>query len=195
MIAVTVRPPWSQIIAETAALTALGVAPKSIENRGRKVADRHIGADIAIHAGRKWDPDGANDLRVRAAWRVFAEAIDLRKPNPLLAAIGDTRTGYVGGLRVPSLWIDQGVVVAVATLVDCHPAIQIPDLGVHPARSCCLPYGEPFHNGNPAYHLVLGNVRRLRTPVEASGCLAVPWNLPAAAAVAVQLQLAAMAAS
>lgn len=177
MRAITIRPPWSQIIAETAALTALGVKPKAVENRSRPVADKHIGTDIAIHAGLAWSPVGGADPRVQHAWQVFANAIGLRKSNPLLAAVGDTRTGFVGALRVPSLWIDQGAVVAVATLLDCHPAISIPDLPGHPAHVCCAPWGEPTYSGKPAWHLVLGNVRRLRDPVPATGNLAMPWTL------------------
>lgn len=71
MRAITIRPPWSWAIAEAAALTALGVPPKLVENRGRKVAAEHIGQDWAIHAGRTWDEAGAEDLRVRAAWRAY----------------------------------------------------------------------------------------------------------------------------
>lgn len=186
LCAITIRPPWSQIIAESAALTALGVAPKQVENRGRPIHDRYIGADIAIHAGRTWCPVGGADLRVRRAWRVFADAIGLRQPNPLLAAIGDTRTGYVGKLQpTDGLWLTCGAVVAVATLTDCHPAVE----GDQPGTACCPPWGESTHNGRPAYHLSLGNARRLPEPVPAKGRLSMPWTLPEPVASAVRAQL------
>ncbi len=188
MKAITIRPPWSQIIAETAALTALGVVPKTVENRGRPIADRHIGTTIAIHAGLTWCPVGGSDPRVRRAWRRFATAIALREVNQTLVAIGDTRTGYVSALKVPSLWIEQGAVVAVATLVDCHLA----ERGYHGTDqepvSCCPPWGEPLRHGKPAYHLVFGHVRRLRNPVPCAGKLAVPWTLPDDVAAKVEQQ-------
>lgn len=189
MKAITIRAPWSAIITETAALAALGVAPKNVENRGRAIGEQHIGTDIAIHAGQTWCTVGAADERVRRAWRTFANAIDVRNANPLLAAAGDTRTGYVGALQ-PGLWIDTGAVVAVATLVDCHEA-QTPRVE---GATCCSPWGERTHNGKPAYHLILGNVRRLRDAVPARGSLAMPWALPDEVESAVREQLAAVAA-
>ena len=190
MRAITVRQPWAAMIAETAALTALGVAPKTAENRGRGVSEQHIGTDIAIHAGRTWSVEGAADERVRRAWAAFHNAIDLRNPNPLLAAHGDNRTGYVGALQ-PGLWIDTGAVVAVATLVDCHEAGTT---GRHfGSEPCCAPWGEALHNGRPAFHLVLDNVRRLRDAVPARGSLTVPWTLPDDVEAAVMEQLAAVA--
>jgi hypothetical protein len=185
--AITIRPPWSAIIAETAALTALGVEPKTVENRGRSIGEQHIGTDIAIHAGQTWCEVGAEDERVTWAWWMFCNSIHPRQANPKLAAIGDTRTGVVGGLR-PGLWLDTGAVVAVATLVDCHEATTTGRLfGSEP---CCPPWGEATHNGKPAFHLVLGNVRRLQRAVSARGSLAVPWTLPADVEAAVREQLA-----
>lgn len=178
MKAITVRAPYSQIIAEAAALAAIGVVPKLVENRGARIAACHIGTDIAIHAGKAWSVGGSSDPRVRSAWQRFAAAIHLTEANPRLAAIGDTRTGYVGGLR-PGLWIETGAVVAVATLTGCHAA----------AGGCCAPWGEATHNGRPAWHLELDNVRRLRRPVPARGSLAVPWALPTDVEEAVIAQL------
>jgi hypothetical protein len=178
MKAITVRAPYSQIIAEAAALAALDVAPKLIENRGQRIGAEHIGADIAIHAGATWSTTGAADPRVRHAWARFAAAIHPLQANPHLAAIGDTRTGVVGGLR-PGLWIEERAVVAVATLVGCHQA----------AGGCCQPWGEMTHNGKPAWHLELDNVRRLVDPVPARGWLTVPWALPADVEAAVLAQL------
>jgi hypothetical protein len=181
MIAMTVRQPWAQLIAEAEALTALGLVPKLIENRSRKVADKHVGEDIAIHAGLTWCSVGAADWRVRRAWARFCAAIDLRKPNPALAAHGDRRTGFVGGLR-PGMWIEQGAVVAVAKLAGCHPAGTC-------VLEACHPWGESMHNGKPAWHIELADVRRLPKPVPARGSLALPWQLPAGVAEQVQAQL------
>lgn len=192
MRAITIRAPWSAIIAETAALTALGITPKAVENRSRQVREHFIGTDIAIHAGAAWSAEGAGDERVRRAWRAFGNAIDMRKPNPLLTAHGDNRTGHVGALA-PGLWIDMGAVVAVATLVDCHPAIAIPALPGHPAHTCCQPWGEPLHNGRTAHHLVLDHVRRLPVAVPARGSLTVPWMLPDDVEAAVVEQLGVVA--
>lgn len=180
-LAITVRPPWSQLIAEAQALTVLGVVPKLVENRSRKVADKYIGQDIAIHAGLTWCTIGAADWRVRRAWARFCAAIDLREANPLLAAHGDRRTGFVGGLR-PGMWIEQGAVVAVARLAGCHPAGPCVNLGCHP-------WGEAEHNGKPAWHIELADVRRLPKPVAARGSLGVPWRLPEDVTAAVQAQL------
>ncbi len=194
MIAMTVRPPWSWAIAETKALTALDADPKPVENRGRKVADRHIGKRIAIHAGRTWCPVGGNDDRVLSAWNQFADAIDLRTPNPKLAAIGDMRTGVVGALQPsPHLWMDLGAVVAVATLADCHPAVQVPAMPGKPAHTCCAPWGDAVYETKrgpvTAWHLVLADVKRLADPVPCRGEVRVPWDLPEGVAAQVLAQL------
>lgn len=178
---ITIRPPWSQLIAEARALTAIGVVPKLVENRSRPIPTKYIGERIGIHAGLTWCSVGATDWRVRRAWSRFCAAIDLRKSNPLLAAHGDTRTGFVGGLR-PGLWIKQGAVIAVATVVDCHSAGPCVNLQCHP-------WGEAEHNGKPAWHIVFADVRRLPDPVPAKGSLAVPWQAPGGVAAQVQTQL------
>lgn len=186
--AITIRNPWAWVIAETAALTALGMAPKAVENRGRPIAARHIGADIAIHAGLTTDRDALGDSRVRDAWAAFAAGIGCcrKTPHPALAAIGDLRSGCVGHRSAPEPdggWIRSGEVVAVARLVNCHPALDA-------AATCCQPWGERRHNGRPAWHLVLGDVRRLRKPVSARGALSVPWTLPPDVEAQVRAQLA-----
>ncbi|MFD6565340.1 hypothetical protein [Micromonospora profundi] len=181
----TVRPPWSWAIAEAEALTAIDAGPKLVENRGRKIPDRHIGQRIAIHAGLTWCKAGENDYRVRAAWNRFANAIDLRTPNPKLAEIGDMRTGYVGRLQPsPQLWLDTGAVAAVATLADCHQSVG----------GCCAPWGDAAYATKAgtvaAWHLVLADVRRLREPVPCRGQVRVPWDLPEVVADQVDAQLA-----
>ncbi len=197
LAAITVKAPWSWAIAEAAALTALDVAPKLVENRGRPVPQKWVGQDIAIHAGQTWSAEGGRDPRIQRAWRVFSDAIHLTDPNPLLAAIGDRRTGFTGGphrLRIPSLWIDSGAVVAVARLVDCH---QAEDTGG--VTTCCAPWGDRGYGqsgrdswmpARVAWHLVLADVRRLVKPVEVRGHIAVPWTLPADVEAQVRAQLA-----
>lgn len=180
-LAMSVRQPWAQMIAEAAALTALGVAPKLVENRSRKIAGKHIGEDVAIHAGLTWCQTGAADPRVRKVWARFSAAIDVYEPNPLLAAHGDRRTGFVGGLR-PGMWIERGAVVAVARLAGCHPAGPC-------VLDGCHPWGESTHSGKPAWHIELAEVQRLRKPVPARGSLAVPWRLPTDVAERVQHEL------
>lgn len=189
MIAMTVRPPWSWAIAETAALTALGVTPKGAENRGQRIADQHIGQRIAIHAGKTWCTVGEADRRIRDTWFTFSTAINPWQPHPLLAAIGDTRTGYVGWLQ-PGLWLETGAVVAVATLTGCHQAEQQAD---SPTGVCCAPWGEAVYQTKrgevPAWHLTFAEVRRLPVPVSCRGQVRVPWELPEDAAEAVRRQL------
>lgn len=179
--AISVRQPWAQLIAEAQALEAIGMVPKRWENRSRRVSEKYHGTDVAIHASLTWCKFGAEDWRVRRAWAHFSAAIDLRDPNPLLARHGDRRTGFVGGLR-PGLWMPQGAVIAVATLQGCHPAGLC-------VKGACRPWGEPDHNGKPAWHLEFANVRRLPDPVPAKGSLSVPWSLPEDVAVKVQAQL------
>lgn len=188
-VAITIRAPWSWVIAETAALNALGVAPKSVENRGRRINDKHLGQRIAIHSGQTWCPVGGADERVRRAWWTFGNAINLRESNPVLTEIGDFRTGYVGRLQ-PGLWLETGAVVAVATLAGCHPAAYG---GAH-GKTCCEPWGEARYNGGDCFHLVLADVVRLPDPVPARGALNVPWRMPEDVADLVAAQLDHMAA-
>ncbi len=195
MNAITVRPPWSWAIAEAEALTALGATPKLVENRGRKIADKHIGKRIAIHAGLTWCKTGMRNHHINSAWNTFANAIDLRTPNPLLADIGDTRTGYVGRLQPsPGLWLETGAVVAVATLTGCHQADQ-----TSAVATCCWPWGDREYETkagrDPAWHLTLADVRRLSVPVPCRGEVRVPWELPADVADAVDGQFAGQVAA
>ncbi|GIM88838.1 ASCH domain-containing protein [Paractinoplanes toevensis] len=75
-----------------------------------------------------------------------------------------------------------GAVLAVAELVDCHPASAA-------LRCRCGPYGIQVYNGRPAYHLVLANVRRLPAPVECRGQVLIGWPLPNDVDAAVRAQL------
>lgn len=185
-LAITVRPPWSAMTTEAQALTAIGVTPKLTENRSRPIAPKHFGARVGIHAGATWSVEGEQDPRVRHAWTLFCRAIDLSKPNPLLAAHGDTRTGFPNSLlRVHagnSLWIDRGAVVATAAIVGCHRA------GACVVEQC-HPWGDLTYNDKPAWHIELADVLRLPKPVPVRGQIAVPWRLPEDVAAAVNAQL------
>lgn len=88
--------------------------------------------------------------------------------------------------RDASIGVPLGAVLAVADLTDCHPAAY----GGAPGRTCCTPWGEPFHNLGPCFHLVLTNIRALATPVTARGALFLPFTLAGPAATAVGEQLA-----
>lgn len=170
MPCITVRPPWSWCIAEAGTLTALGVAPKLVENRGRPAAAKWVGTDWAIHAGKRWDADGAADVRVQRAWRAVHGGAPLTPRRP---------------------WVDSevrpGAVVAVARLSGCHRAV--PWRHHPPAATCCQPWGERYHGDGDAWHLVWDGVRKLRRPVPVRGQLAVPWLLPADVAAQVAGQL------
>lgn len=186
--AATVRPPWSWAIAETEALTALGVVGKTVENRGRPIPAKHVGKPIAIHAGQTWCPIGERDPRVRGVWWTFAQAIQVDQVSPLLAAIGDHRTGFTGWLKPDGLWMPTGAVVAVALLADCHQAEQRAN-----GYTCCAPWGDREYHGSsrpgPAYHLVLSDIQRLPKPVSARGQQLVPWRMPEKVAAAVNAQV------
>ena len=184
--AITVRPPYSAMIAEAEALATIGVTPKLVENRGRPIHPRHFGTRIAVHAGKAWSSEGEQDPRVRYAWTQFAKAFDPVAANPLLANHGDTRTGFPNSLlsihRSNSLWIPRAAVVATAAIVGCHQA------GACVVEQC-HPWGDLTYNGRPAWHIELVDVHRLTKPVPARGQLAVPWTLPEDVAAAVQAQL------
>jgi hypothetical protein len=185
--AITVRPPWSAMIAEAQAFAAIGVTPKLVENRGRPIAPKHFGARVAIHAGATWSTAGQLDQRVRRAWARFAHAVDLTTVNPLLAAHGDRRTGFPNPHLLihatSDMWIPRRAVVATAGIVGCHQA----GAGV---VGSCEPWGDLDYNDGPAWHIELADVIRLRKPVPARGQIAVPWRLPEDVAAAVDAQLA-----
>lgn len=195
MRAITIRQPWATMIAEGVALAALERHPKMAENRGRRVDPRYWGQDWALHAGATFDQPAACDPRVIAAWPAFAAAMSRPAPDPRLAAVGDLRCGHDrADVRVvrPGRWFPTGAVVAVATLVNAHPAVP-----VRRGRACCAPWGELTHQHGRtpadsvgAWHLVWGDVRRLAEPVPAVGQVMVPWELTGAPLAAVLAQLA-----
>lgn len=54
--------------------------------------------------------------------------------------------------------LPAGMIVAVADITDCHQSEGM----------CCVPWGIP---GDAWQHLLLGNIRPLRTPIEFTGQL------------------------
>lgn len=147
MKAITVQPPWSWAIATGA---------KLVENRGMGATWRYRGP-LLIHAGLRWSERGARDPRVRDLWR--------------RAFPGDVATLF-GVRNVPGIMF-PGHVVAVANLVDNHPA----------QAECCgdSPWAEDrYTNADGSLvtgvrHLVLEDVEELDHPVRATGRLGL-WT-------------------
>jgi hypothetical protein len=167
MNAITVKLPW-------AAAIRADVFPdraKTVENRGQRVADRHIGQRLAIHAGAAWDKNGAADERVRQWW-------------------WGRDDGYLPPLVATDFNPLRSKVIAVATLVDCH----LSDWPRVPMKACCAPWGDTwYHSRKQAWHLVLADVVALPEPVPTRGYLSVPWTLPEDVAAQVAAQLEAVA--
>ena len=83
--------------------------------------------------------------------------------------------------RVVRLWgVDSrlraplGAIIAVGELTDCHQRTVACRIKGHP----CWPWGESTYRDGVAWHLVLGNVRRLDVPVHCRGALQVGWTVP-----------------
>jgi hypothetical protein len=158
-LAVTVRLPWAAAI-RAAAYDPTG---KLIENRGRPVADKYLGRRVGIHGAAAWSKPGGTDRRV------------LRLLAPVLGEIEPADMNR---------WFRH--VIAVATLVDCHPARQPRIVGDR--VTCCRPWGERWYgeNSKPAWHLQFDQVVLLGRPVgPIVGSLSVPWKLSPTLAAAV----------
>lgn len=139
--AITIRLPYA---------AAIRAAVKLIENRGRPIADKYIGQQVAIHAAATWSPQGARDERVRRWWWG-----PHRDPNAILDPT-DLSTMF-------------REIVAVATIAGCHQA----------TGACCAPWGDPAYNDKPAWHIVLAGIIPIDGRIgPVRGSLAVPWELP-----------------
>jgi hypothetical protein len=165
MRALTVRPPWSWAITH---------GGKTVENRTWPIprmqpADRLrvLWPDLlAIHAGAasRWDPAGAADPLLCAAWRTWTATL----PPGNLATPTPSRR---------SLHIDFGAIVAVAH-PTCHPSsVEGGCAGEWPwfdgqQRPRCSPWAVPGQ-----WHWILGGIRPLAKPVECRGSLGL-WQLP-----------------
>ena len=158
MKAITVKQPWAWAIAH---------GQKDIENRTWGTGYR---GPIAIHAGARWDEDGAYDKRVLRALHGFGDRFD----PPL-------RVERLGPKTVRLLRDQQltpGAVVAVADLV-----------GICTARSTAEQCGCGLWAVDGQCHWKVANVRPLPEPVPCKGRLGL-WDLPDEVDVAAVSQLA-----
>jgi ASCH domain len=164
LTALTVRQPWAWAITH---------GQKNIENRTWTTCYR---GPLAIHAGSRWDEDGATDARVITA--VQREAITPSGTyDPPLRVILNEHRDRVIEVCCDNARFALGAIVAVAVLTDVH----------RPGRctSACAPWGI-----SSSAHWVLDDVRPLEVPVTCRGRLGL-WSLPAAAATAVFAQMGA----
>ncbi len=148
---------------------AIAAGWKPTENRGRNLSYR---GEVALHSGLTVSDYALPDRAATLAFHALGGYPGLWRPS---------KAGPAGH---PLLAL--GAVIAVADLVDVHPATAGPD------RICCAPWGQAQHGtaGRPAHHLVLANVRTLPRPVPCSGKQILPWDLPPDVAAAVRAQLA-----
>lgn len=160
--AITVRLPWAGAI-------RAGVKP--VENRGRPIPDRHIGARVGIHAAAAWAPDGGADNRIRAWWwgRTWAQ-------RPPLQAID-----------FPTLFRH---VIAVARIAGCHQADRAGP------GTCCQPWGDPVYvdPAKAAWHITFDEIVAIDPVGPVRGSLLFPWKLPTVVAEQVSDRYEAAAA-
>ncbi|MET8006287.1 hypothetical protein [Nonomuraea glycinis] len=160
MKAITVYQPWAWAIGR-AAISPTG---KTIENRPWPT--RHRGM-VAIHAGKKWDRDGATNTGVHLEW------------SEHLRAVPDRRTAGAGiepgGQEFPT-----SAIIAVANLAAVHHSSacvrtsHLADLSPDSAYTC-----SPWAAGGAGgmYHWELANVRLLDEPVPCAGKQKL-WDVP-----------------
>lgn len=162
--ALTVRQPWAEAIAD---------GLKATENRSAGFPKRYRGL-LLVHAGKGWSRRGHDDERIRQAWHEGS-------PNPWARGPFDKRHAPARDYAIwhgvayhgrPPPPFQAGAVLAVADLVD-----------VHPAAGCCAPWGEEtYPPANPearppgrVTHLTLERIVRLPAPVPARGALGL-WR-------------------
>jgi hypothetical protein len=144
---------------------------KPCENRGQRLTYR---GTLALHAGLRFSPSPLPDPDAADFFARLGGPGRLWRPA--------TASGPAAG---PPL-LAVGAVIAVAELVDCHPA------ALADGRVCCAPWGQQWHGAaaRPAEHLILAAVQQLPLPVPCPGQQITPWTLPAEVAAAVGSQLA-----
>ncbi len=150
--AATVRLPWAAMIRP---------GGKLVENRGRPIAEKHIGSRIGIHAAAAWSKDGAVDGRVRNRWwgpswvtRAPLEASDF---SPYFRKI-----------------------VCVVRVAGCHRAVG----------DCCRPWGDPYYvdPAKTAWHIVFDDPTPIEPVGPVKGSLAFPWIMPQTIAAQVTIR-------
>lgn len=157
MKVLSVRQPWAWAITH---------GRKDIENRTWGTGYR---GPLAIHAGARWDEDGAYDKRVLRALHGFGDRFD----PPL-------RVERLGSKTVRLLRDQQltpGAVVAVADLV-----------GICTVRSASEQCGCGTWAGEGQCHWKVANVRPLTEPAPCKGRLGL-WELPPDVEAAVLAQV------
>lgn len=128
---------------------AIADGHKVIENRKAAPAWR---GEFFVHAGARWSPRGAEFRHLADIYE--RETISRRRV-------------------VDPAFFTFGAVVAVATLVDAHPA-----------GGCCRPWGEDQCEEHPSgrvvrpVHLVLEDIRKIPEPVPCRGALPLGWTVP-----------------
>lgn len=164
-VAVSHADAWENVRAITvrqpwAEVIAAGV--KTDENRAEGFPKAYRGP-LLLHAGAGWSVSGGTDPRIlRWAQARWASPIEFLRTEVTFSAV-----------------------LAVVECVD-----------IHPAMGCCRPWGEETYlPANPedrapgqVTHLVFEDVRRLGTPVPASGALGL-WRPSTDLTAAVRAQL------
>lgn len=157
MKALTVLQPWAWAITH---------GGKDIENRTWGTGYR---GPLAIHAGARWDEDGAYDKRVLRALHGFGDRFD---PPLRVERLGSKTVRLLRDRQ-----LTPGAVVAVVDLV-----------GICAARSTSEQCGCGLWAAEGQSHWRLSNVRPLAEPVPRKGRLGL-WELPSDVEAAVLSQV------
>ncbi|MFI7644097.1 ASCH domain-containing protein [Nonomuraea sp. NPDC049400] len=147
MKALSVRQPWAWAITH---------GQKDIENRTWTTGYR---GPLAIHAGARWDEDGAYDKRILRALHAFGDRFD----PPLRVE----RLGHKTMRLLRDRQLTPSAIVAVVDVV-----------GICTARSMSEQCGCGLWAAEGQCHWRLANPRPLPEPVPCKGRLSL-WELPA----------------
>lgn len=164
MRAITVRQPWAWAIAR---------GGKDIENRSWGTSYRGL---LAIHAGVRWDEEGAFDKRVIAALAADKTADGAYDP-PLAVTLNAERSRIVETRKKDERYT-FGAIIAVVDLGGIHNCLRCArrnplSAGTHPDG----PYQCSRWAVGGSFHWELSNVRPLAEPVPCKGRLSL-WDLP-----------------
>jgi hypothetical protein len=156
MKALSIRQPWAWAIAH---------GGKDVENRTWGGGYR---GPLAIHAGARWDEDGAYDKRILRALHQFGDRFD---PPLRVERLGPKTLRLLRDQQ-----LTPGAVVAVVR-------VELVCIGQR-GCGCESPWAVQGQ-----YHWRLGDVQPLAEPVPCKGRLGL-WDLPADVEAAVMQQLA-----